>query len=142
MHSLLDGLDRNAAVTRLDDDARSLPVFDLDSFRDKNYLTHNLHPYPAKFVPQIPRILIEKFCPKGGVVLDMFCGSGTALLEAALLGHDAIGTDLHPLAVLISKVKTTKLSAGDIQNARSFLSSLSLEFLSGKVWTSQMPIPE
>ena len=38
--------------------------FDLESYKDKNYLTHNFHTYPAKFVPQIPKIVIEKFTKK------------------------------------------------------------------------------
>lgn len=129
-------------VTAITDGPRSLPHFDLDSYRDKNYLTHNLHPYPAKFVPQIPRILIEHFCPKAGLMLDMFCGSGTALLEAALLGRDAIGTDLHPLAILISKVKTTKLPTAEIRELRSFLSRLAIECLGEGFLEQELPIPE
>lgn len=103
-----------------------LPHFDLDSFLDKTYLTHNLHPYPAKFVPQIPRLLIDRFCPGAGTVFDPFCGSGTSLVEAALSGRRALGTDLHPLAVLLSRAKTTVVSPGHVRELRSFLSRISL----------------
>jgi site-specific DNA-methyltransferase (cytosine-N4-specific) len=72
---------------------------------------HAIHPYPAKFIPQIPRTLIELFHPGDGQpVLDPFCGSGTSLVEAMLAGIDAVGIDLHPLAALIAKVKTTPLT--------------------------------
>ena len=39
-----------------------------------------IHPYPAKFIPEIPRRLIEAYRPADGLVLlDPFCGSGTTL---------------------------------------------------------------
>lgn len=119
-----------------------LPTFDLDAYRDKNYLTHNLHPYPAKFIPQIPRLLIEKLSPEGGTIFDPFCGCGTALLEAALMGRRAIGVDLNPLAVLISRVKTTRLSVQEFRQLRSFLSRFSQEFLNGKPSLGHFPVPE
>lgn len=72
---------------------------------------HSIHPYPAKFIPQIPRQLIQLFPPRSGsIVLDPFCGSGTVLVEAINAGFDGVGIDLNPLACLISRVKTTKLT--------------------------------
>lgn len=44
------------------------------------------------------------------MVLDPFCGSGTTLVEARLQGFYSIGVDFHPLATLISRVKTASLS--------------------------------
>ena len=41
---------------------------------------HRIHPYPARFIPQIPGALIDLFHPgDGSPVLDPFCGSGTTL---------------------------------------------------------------
>jgi DNA modification methylase len=75
--------------------------------------THGIHPYPAKFIPQIPRALIAHLYPQDGTtILDPFCGSGTTLVEAAAVGAPAIGVDLSPLACLVSKVKVTPLRAG------------------------------
>ena len=69
---------------------------------------YGLHPYPAKFIPQIPRTLIKDIgVAEGGVIFDPFCGSGTTLIEAQSLGYPSIGVDLNPIACLISKVATT-----------------------------------
>ncbi len=75
------------------------------------YLTHKIHKYPAKFIPQIPRWGIVKYQEKNRVntILDPFCGSGTTLVEGIQLGHETYGIDIDPLSRLISKVKTTKI---------------------------------
>ena len=68
---------------------------------------HSIHPYPARFVPQIPRHLLQIFQPiAGGPVLDPFCGSGTTLVECQAAGIASFGVDLNPIAALITKVKT------------------------------------
>lgn len=73
--------------------------------------THSVHPYPAKFIPQIPRTLIAALHPgDDSAVMDVFCGSGTTIVEAGLAGMPAIGIDLNPLACLITKVKATPLN--------------------------------
>jgi site-specific DNA-methyltransferase (cytosine-N4-specific) len=77
------------------------------------YLTHGLHPYPAKFIPQIPDTLIRELSKEGGTVADIFCGSGTTLVEALTLHRNAIGFDANPLACLITKAKTTCFAPGD-----------------------------
>jgi site-specific DNA-methyltransferase (cytosine-N4-specific) len=74
---------------------------------DTMYLTHSLHPYPAKFPPQLPKTILSRFARKGQTVLDPFCGSGTTLVEARLLGYNAIGVDVNGLSSLLSKVKAT-----------------------------------
>ncbi len=70
------------------------------------YLTHGIHPYPAKFIPQIPNALIQELSSVGDTVADIFCGSGTTLVEALTLKRHAIGVDANPLACLISRAKT------------------------------------
>src|SRR5207248_5668314 len=84
-------------------------------FRDAktSYLTHSLHPYPAKFIPQIPNALIQEFSSVGDNVGDIFCGSGTTLVEGLLLKRNVVGIDANPLACLISAAKTTHFEEGD-----------------------------
>jgi site-specific DNA-methyltransferase (cytosine-N4-specific) len=70
---------------------------------------HFFHHWTAKFIPQIPRRVIESYARPGDLVLDPFMGCGTALVEAARLGHDAWGTDISPLAVRIARAKTAQI---------------------------------
>jgi len=87
---------------------RRLNAIDWD-FKDSNKSPsiHSIHPYPAKYIPEIPRTLIREFSlPNGKAVLDPFCGSGVTLVEAQNAGFESYGIDLNPIACLISKVKT------------------------------------
>lgn len=71
--------------------------------------SHGLHTYPAMFIPQIARRLIENYSEKGDIICDIFCGSGTALVESRLLGRNSWGIDLNPLAIFLAQVKTKPL---------------------------------
>lgn len=79
---------------------------------DTRYLTHDLHPYPAKFIPQIPAHLIAELSLPGDVVFDPFAGSATTAVEAVRLGRRAISCDANPLSALIGRVKTGFMDAG------------------------------
>jgi len=76
---------------------------------DSGYASHGIHPFAAKFPPQIPRLFIEELTESGDSVLDPMAGSGTTIVEALLLRREAFGFDLDPLAVRLCKVKTTWL---------------------------------
>ena len=92
--------------------------------KDTTYLTHNYHPFPAKFIPHLPQILIKQFSSLGDKVLDPFSGSGTTLVEAMLLGRHSIGTDINPISVLASNVKTSPLSSAEIELIENCLAEL------------------
>lgn len=89
----------------------AMKILDIVDWDFKNfttqYLTHSFHPYPARFIPQIPLSFIKLFTKEGETVLDPMCGCGTTLVEAFLNNRHSIGNDLNPLAALISKVKIT-----------------------------------
>ena len=71
---------------------------------------HSFHSYPAKFIPEIPRVLLKHLSPPTDtLVFDPFCGSGTTLVEAQRAGFSSCGVDLNPIGCLISRVKTTPL---------------------------------
>ncbi|KQT42505.1 MULTISPECIES: DNA methyltransferase [unclassified Methylophilus] len=78
------------------------------------FLGHDLHPYPAKFIPQIPGTFISLLSSRGELVYDPFGGSGTTALEAIRLGRRAISTDANPMAALIGKVKTARVNSESI----------------------------
>lgn len=73
--------------------------------------THLIHSYPAKLLVNIPYFFLKTdfFCPKGGIVLDPFCGTGTVALESILSGKNCYVADANPLALLITQAKTTYL---------------------------------
>jgi len=71
-------------------------------------LNHNVFRFPAKFHPPVVRELIERFSCPGDTILDPFCGSGTTLIEALVACRAAVGTDVDPLSVLITRGKTQR----------------------------------
>jgi len=88
--------------------------WDFKNFKTQ-YLTHTFHPYPARFIPQIPLTFIKLFTREGETVLDPMCGCGTTLVEAFLNNRNAIGNDLNPLAALITKVKITLIDESEFK---------------------------
>ncbi|WP_207668951.1 DNA methyltransferase [Natranaerovirga hydrolytica] len=69
--------------------------------RDKN-ASHS-GDYWGNFVPQIPNQLLKRYTKAGEWVLDPFLGSGTTLIEAALLGRNGIGIELQEHVAKIAK---------------------------------------
>lgn len=87
-----------------------LENLDLDFPKSNPEKIHSIHPYPAKFIPEIPRTLIANLpIPKDTIIFDPFCGSGVTLVEAQRAGVESLGVDLNPIACLISNVKIQRL---------------------------------
>lgn len=98
----------------LEELAARLPFGDsvpLPNRRCLRYGSHGLHEYRGKFFPQLVRALINiAEVPRGGMVADPFCGSGTCAVEAILAGRDAFGLDMNPLSVFMARTKCDILS--------------------------------
>ncbi|MEO0138401.1 MAG: DNA methyltransferase [candidate division WOR-3 bacterium] len=73
------------------------------SFPDRgDWATHKGN-YRGNWSPYIPRNLILKYTQPGDWVLDQMMGSGTTLIEAKLLGRNAIGVDINLDAVMVAR---------------------------------------
>lgn len=104
--------DKKTVTARQGDRAQLLTLLsqDLDFHGlQSGYASHNLHPFPAKFPPQLPRKFIQSLTQRGDVVLDPMMGSGTTIVEALLNNRRGIGFDIDPLAALLCRVKTNSL---------------------------------
>jgi len=74
-----------------------------------------VHPFPARMAPGIALAAISN-ATKPLRVLDPMVGSGTVVALARLKGHKAIGVDIDPLAVLISRVWTNAVKAEEAKS--------------------------
>lgn len=72
-----------------------------------------IHPFPARIAPEVVQGAIDEL-RAGATVLDPMCGSGTVLRTAVERGMEAVGTDVDPLAVLMSKVWVTPLDREEL----------------------------
>lgn len=70
---------------------------------------HGYHRYPAKFIPQLVRRLIDCFSNPGDLVGDTFVGSATTGVEALRAGRRFWGGDVNPVALLIGRAKCIPL---------------------------------
>lgn len=100
---------KNVAV--LGDDLTFIGVREFE--RTKH--VHRLHPYLGKFIPQLVEVFLKKYFKRGDTILDPFSGSGTALIEANVMGINSVGIELSPFNVLIQEVKTRKYDIPEVE---------------------------
>jgi SAM-dependent methyltransferase len=93
------------------EEARALAaLFEVDPALARAF-THGFHTYAGRMHPTIARGAVARWSAPGDVVLDPFCGSGTALVEAMAAGRRARGIDASPLAVAIATTRSQLLGA-------------------------------
>ena len=84
--------------------------FQSNQFRT-GYATHGLFPYRGKFHPQMIKGLLNAMGLRpGNTVLDPMMGSGTVLIEAALMGIKSIGLDASPFCRFMAQAKLDGLT--------------------------------
>lgn len=67
-----------------------------------NWATHSGN-YRGNWPPQLPRNLILRYTKLGDFVLDPFVGGGTTIIECKLLGRNALGIDINPFAIEMTR---------------------------------------
>lgn len=101
------------------EELKKLPL-DYWDFKDddtKEY-THGLHNYPAVMVCPISRNIISlvRGIQPVNALLDPFSGSGTVVVEGMINGIPTVaGNDINPLALLLTKVKSTPLDCNKLK---------------------------
>lgn len=102
----------------------------VDWVRVGDQLTHQIHPYPAKLLPNIAHFFTRASIlhQKRRCVLDPFCGSGTVALEASLAGYTPYVADSNPIALLIAKVKTTPYEPDELRQTACRIISRAARF--------------
>lgn len=103
---------------------------------DTREFTHGIHSYPAMMVCPISRNIIKimKQVREINSLFDPFSGSGTVLVEGMLANIKTIyGNDINPLALFLSKVKTTRIDISSLQNiCLSLVSGISDDYSSNR----------
>jgi len=86
-----------------------------DEYKKQNWgiWLHSVSSYVGRIKPAFAHWLVRICSEQNDVILDPFCGVGTVVLEADLLGREAIGNDLNPYAYIISKSKFDRNSLKD-----------------------------
>src|SRR6266700_432617 len=78
---------------------------------------HGYHRYPAKFIPQLVRRIIDTYSCPGDLVGDTFVGSATTGIEALRSGRRFWGSDVNPVALLIGRAKCIPLLPAALDKA-------------------------
>ena len=71
--------------------------------------------HPCQYPLALARRLIRALCPKAGVVLDPFVGSGTTAVAAVLDGRNCIGSDISRRYLTIAESRLNALVEGTLR---------------------------
>lgn len=99
--------------------ARTLAVQPFESYKKRDYEKAVRDARVGMLPPKLAQIMLNLAQSQpGAVVYDPFCGTGTVLVEAALLGYKIIGSDLDPRMVAAAQenLAAMKLQGEVFQN--------------------------
>lgn len=96
-------------------------------------MTATIHPFPARMAPELALAALKDVAV-GGTIVDPMMGSGTVVRQATELGLQAIGFDMDPLAVLMSRVWTTPVADDAIGKMYHRLAKLALAADPGDIY--------
>lgn len=78
---------------------------------------YGMHKYWGKKPFNVVSEFIERYSKEGDVVLDSFCGSGVTIIEAVKLNRRAVGIDLNPIAIKLTKASIKTVDEDKITKA-------------------------
>ncbi len=106
---------------------------------DQSRFSHGIHKYPAKFFPELPRWLVQKYSKSGDWILDPFMGSATTNIECLLNNRNSVGIDVDPFARFLAKVKTTPLNETELNQTNQFVLEEIVKFQPVLIKDEQIP---
>lgn len=71
---------------------------------------YSMHKYWSKKPYNIIRDFIRKYSFQDEIVLDPFCGSGISITESIFINRKAIGIDINPMAIFITRQMLEKIN--------------------------------
>lgn len=94
-----------------------IPYFTNEYWTSKQRASSNIHEisYRACFKPQLPEFFIQRLTQEGDRVYDPFMGRGTTPIQAALMGRQAVGSDVNPLSLLLTRPRINPPKLDDIK---------------------------
>lgn len=118
-HSFVEDLKefRYAGQPTLVDETGEVPFFFNEFWTARQRQGHSIHEvsYRACFKPQLPEFFISRLTKVGDTVYDPFMGRGTTPIQAALMGRRAVGNDVNPLSVYLTRPRTAPPSLSDVK---------------------------
>ena len=108
---------------------KQLTLFENETKDETNHIAksytgiYGMHKYWSKKPYNILRDFILRYTNKGDIVIDPFCGSGISITESIFTGRKAVGIDINPSAIFITKQMLSKIPAKLIQEEFSILES-------------------
>jgi DNA modification methylase len=107
---------------------------------DQSRFSHGIHKYPAKFFPELPRWLVQKYSKENDWVLDPFMGSATTNIECLLHNRNSVGVDVDPFARFLAKVKTTPLNETELNETNQIILEKIVHFQPSLIKNEQIPV--
>ena len=78
---------------------------------------YSMHKYWSKKPHNIIRDFILKYSKEHEIVVDPFCGSGISITESVFTNRKAIGIDINPSAIFITRQMLSQISSKDLTTA-------------------------
>ena len=80
-----------------------------------------MHKYWARKPANVVSAYIKRYTSPNDIVLDPFMGSGVSILESVFLGRRAIGVDLNPMSLFITRNSGIMVNMGHLGKAYNYI---------------------